>query len=180
MAAFSAGAIRNAGDYRDVDDVRNLGRLVTASNRVRRIVDPASAPPGTSAATTTAARAGAARPRATRSRSPGSCAARTSSTTAAGSATGLTSTALASAGATAAGASASRTSRGGRPQHRIRRCAKAVVLGSAKRIEDGHNNEGESHDQKGILRGILPGLLSPEPFEHGQHGNTFDKSIPIM
>jgi hypothetical protein len=70
-------------------------------------------------------------------------------------------------------ASAARTAASRAGQHRIRCRAKAVIGGSAKSVEDGYNNKGNSDDQKGIFSCILPGLLSPEPLEKVQHGNTF-------
>ncbi len=55
-----------------------------------------------------------------------------------------------------------------------------MIRGSAESIKDGYNNEGDSYDQKGIFSCILPGLLSPEPLEDRQHGNTFGKGTLDM
>jgi hypothetical protein len=55
-----------------------------------------------------------------------------------------------------------------------------VIGGSAECVKNSHNNEGNSYDQKGVFGCILPGLLSPEPLEDGQHGNTFgERSLVI-
>jgi hypothetical protein len=88
-------------------------------------------------------------------------------------------TATAAAPTTAAGAPTTTTgAAAGTPgraaQHGIRGRAKAMIRGTAEGVENGNNNEGNSDYKEGILRGILSRLLSPEPFEGGQHGNTFD------
>ena len=61
----------------------------------------------------------------------------------------------------------------GAGHHGIGSRAKAVIRGTAKGVKDSYNNEGNSDYKEGILGGILPGLLSPEPFKGRQHGNTF-------
>ena len=61
----------------------------------------------------------------------------------------------------------------GAGHHGIGSRAKAVIRGTAKGVKDSYNNEGNSDYKEGILGGILPGLLSQEPFKGRQHGNTF-------
>ena len=73
---------------------------------------------------------------------------------------------------TAATCATARTT-GGAGHHGIGSRAKAVIRGTAKGVKDSYNNEGNSDYKEGILGGILPGLLSPEPFKGRQHGNTF-------
>ena len=48
-----------------------------------------------------------------------------------------------------------------------------MIRGAAKGIEDGDDDQGDTYDEESVFRGILAGLLSPEPFQGIQHGNTF-------
>ena len=73
---------------------------------------------------------------------------------------------------TATGTAAGAPGRAG--EHGIRGGAKTVIGRTAESVEDGYDNEGNSHYKESVLGGILSRLLSPEPFEDRQHGNTFD------
>ena len=50
-----------------------------------------------------------------------------------------------------------------------------MIRGSAERVEDRDDNKRDAYDEKGIFGCILSGLLSPEPLEGIQHGNTFGR-----
>jgi hypothetical protein len=145
--------------------------LVTATDRRGRIIDAAAA--ATTAATTAATASATRSATATRARA---AATTTSATGLATATTASTAASLATALTSAATLPAASGARGSRPRrYGIRGRAKAVISGSAKRIKNSHNNEGDSDDQEGVFGCILPGLLSPEPFEDGQHGNTFSE-----
>jgi hypothetical protein len=73
------------------------------------------------------------------------------------------------AGSPATRAAACRTA----GHHTSARRIKGMICRSAESIENSDGDNGDSNNQEGVFRGILSRLLSPEPFEGYQHGNTY-------
>jgi hypothetical protein len=125
--------------------------------------------------------AGAASASATATGSARAAATATTATTA-GRATAAASAATLAAATTTAAATAARTA--GSPATRAAAACrtaghhtsaggtKGMICRSAVSIENSDHNNGDSNNQEGVFRGILSRLLSPEPLEGGQHGNT--------
>jgi hypothetical protein len=132
------------------------------SRRVFHSAIVATAAATTAAATTTATTAAS-----------GRAAATTAAAAALAAATALATATTALTAATTL-ATATTGTPGGATHHGIRGRAKAMIRRTAEGVKDGYNNEGNSDYKESILGGILPRLLSPEPFEDRQHGNTFD------
>jgi pantothenate kinase type III len=117
-----------------------------------------------SAAATSTAGAATTTGRAAASASAAGLAAATAAASAAATTATRTASARTASAARASRAAGHHTSTGG---------IKGMIRGSAEGIKNSYNDESDSYNQEGIFRGVLPGLLSPEPFEGRQHDNTF-------
>ena len=126
-------------------------------------------PAAVSTAATTSARAAAASAAATSAPAAPALSAATAlsaaaALTAPASATPATSTSAAATSARAACTAG---------HHGIGSGIKRVILRPAESVKNRHHDKGYTHKQEGVLGCVLPGLLTPEPSEGGQHGGTF-------